>query len=46
MARTTVKITGKVSSGNGKKVTAGTKGKRLYQSRAKLNTHIKNDRPG
>jgi hypothetical protein len=44
MARTTVKITGKVSTGNGKKVTAGTKGKRLYQSRAKLTTHIHDGR--
>lgn len=44
MARTTVKITGKVSTGNGKKVTAGTKGKRLYQSRAKLTGHIHDGR--
>lgn len=41
MAKTTVKITGKVSTGNGKKVTAGTKGKRLYQSRAQVTTHLK-----
>lgn len=45
MARTKVKITGKVSTGNGKKKTVGKTGKKLYESKAKLNTHIKNDRP-
>ena len=44
MAR--IKITGKVSTGKGKKKTVGKTGKKLYESRAKLNTHIKNDRPG
>jgi hypothetical protein len=47
MAKTKIKLKGKVSVGQGKIASAGTKqgGKRLYQSKAKLNTHIKNDRP-
>ena len=43
MAR--VKLKGKVSTDKGKKKTVGKTGKKLYESRAKLNTHIKNDRP-
>lgn len=43
MAR--IKITGKVCTGKGKKKTVGKTGKKLYESKAKLNTHIKNDRP-
>lgn len=45
MGRTKVKVKGKVSTGSGKKKTVGKTGKKLYESRAKLNTHIKNDRP-
>lgn len=44
MAKTKVRLTGRVGTSNGKKVTAGTKGKRLYQSRAKLTGHIHDGR--
>ena len=45
MGKAKVKVKGKVSTGNGKKKTVGKTGKKLYESKAKLNTHIKNDRP-
>lgn len=44
MARTKVRITGKVGTGNGKKKTAGKTGKKLYESRAKLTGHIHDGR--
>lgn len=42
MAR--IKISGKVSTGKGKKKTVGKTGKKLYESRAKLTTHIHDGR--
>ena len=42
MAR--IKITGKVSTGKGKKKTVGKTGKKLYESRAKLTGHIHDGR--
>jgi hypothetical protein len=42
MAR--IKISGKVNTGKGKKKTVGKTGKKLYESRAKLTTHIHDGR--
>jgi hypothetical protein len=46
MAKTKIKLKGKVSVGQGKIASAGTKpgGKRLYQSKAKLTGHIHDGR--
>jgi hypothetical protein len=44
MAKAKVRITGKVSTGNGKKKSVGKTGKKLYESRAKLTTHIHDGR--
>lgn len=41
MARTKVRMTGKVSTGNGKKKTVGKTGKKLYESRAQITAHLK-----
>ena len=39
MAR--IKIKGRVSTGKGKKKTVGKTGKKLYESRAQITTHLK-----
>ena len=41
MARTKVRIAGKVSTGNGKKQTVGKTGKKLYESMAQITAHLK-----
>lgn len=46
MAKTKIKLKGKVSVGQGKIASSGTKqgGKKLYQSKAKLTGHIHDGR--
>lgn len=41
MGKAKVKVKGKVSTGNGKKKTVGKTGKKLYESRAQITTHLK-----
>lgn len=43
MAKTKIKLKGKVSVGQGKIASAGTKqgGKKLYQSKAQITAHLK-----
>lgn len=44
MGKAKVKVKGKVSTGGGKKTTAGKTGKRLYRGKAKLTGHINDGR--
>ena len=44
MGKAKVKVKGKISTGGGKKKTVGKTGKKLYESRAKLTTHIHDGR--
>lgn len=41
MGKAKVKVKGKVSTGKGKKKTVGKTGKKLYESRAQITTHLK-----
>lgn len=41
MGKAKVKVKGKVSTGKGKKKTVGKTGKKLYESKAQITTHLK-----
>ena len=41
MGKAKVKVKGKVNTGGGKKKTVGKTGKKLYESKAQITTHLK-----